>query len=342
MDDMQAYFERRRFVQFKTVLDDMRKQDVIGGLRQLGDDLQKENGLSIAQCEFWSDTLDRWAEDLVDPACSGTCPRLQIEAAACRRRSCWKCCRSSKAKSTSAKRPASPSRPSRRSKQRSIAKQAERLSKTQDELRDRIDKVDRAHSRAARRRGGVRQGDRPAGRGRRGDGRSDGHPGAARDRLAGDRRRDGSDRAAAAVEADQPQGRRRRRLEPRRRRRRRRRPTRPWPCSAAASTRRKSAKTAASRRPPATGGASCRKSSAPAWTSTSTGSKAGAKSERSHAHALPLDRTRAGWGPSGVGIVVLADDGDVQSWNDGQSPDPAALIDTREDRGRSRGAAQRN
>ena len=50
MDDMHAYFERRRFVRFKTVLDDMRKQDVVGSLRQLGDDVKKENGLSIAQC----------------------------------------------------------------------------------------------------------------------------------------------------------------------------------------------------------------------------------------------------------------------------------------------------
>jgi hypothetical protein len=74
MDDMQSYFERRQFLRFKTVLDEMRQQDVIGGLRQLGDDIKKENGVSIAQCEFWSDTLDRWAEDLVDPACSGTCP----------------------------------------------------------------------------------------------------------------------------------------------------------------------------------------------------------------------------------------------------------------------------
>lgn len=72
MDDMQSYFERRRFMQFKTVLDEMRKEDVIGSLRQIGDDLNKEHGLSIAQCEFWSDTLDRWAEDLVDPASGGT------------------------------------------------------------------------------------------------------------------------------------------------------------------------------------------------------------------------------------------------------------------------------
>jgi hypothetical protein len=51
----------------------MRGQDIIGSLRALGDDIKKENGVSIAQTEFWSDTLDRWAEDLVDPACSGQC-----------------------------------------------------------------------------------------------------------------------------------------------------------------------------------------------------------------------------------------------------------------------------
>jgi hypothetical protein len=72
MDDMQAYFERRGFIKFKTVLEDMKEQDVIGGLRQLGDDIPDEHGLSIAQCEYWSDAMDRWAEDLVDPACGGT------------------------------------------------------------------------------------------------------------------------------------------------------------------------------------------------------------------------------------------------------------------------------
>ena len=74
MDDMEAYFERRRYVKFRDVLDDMRKNDVIGGLRQLGDELKKETGVSVAQCEFWSDSLDRWAEDLVDPAQAGACP----------------------------------------------------------------------------------------------------------------------------------------------------------------------------------------------------------------------------------------------------------------------------
>jgi len=73
MDDLQAYFERRRFLKFKSVLDDMRQQDVIGGLRQIADELPSEPGLSIAQCEFWWDTIDRWAEDLVDPASGGAC-----------------------------------------------------------------------------------------------------------------------------------------------------------------------------------------------------------------------------------------------------------------------------
>jgi hypothetical protein len=74
MDDMEAYFERRRLVRFKSILDEMREEDVIGNLRRLGEEIPKEHGLSMSQCEYWSDTLDRWAEDLVDPACSGACP----------------------------------------------------------------------------------------------------------------------------------------------------------------------------------------------------------------------------------------------------------------------------
>lgn len=72
VDDMKAYYERRRMTKFKNVLDEMEKVEVVGKLRQVSDDLPREAGLSIAQCEFWSDTLDRWAEDLVDPASGGT------------------------------------------------------------------------------------------------------------------------------------------------------------------------------------------------------------------------------------------------------------------------------
>lgn len=71
MDDLASYFERRRLVKFRDVLEEMRQADVIGNLRQLADDLRKEDALAIAQCEYWSDNLDRWAEDLVDPASGG-------------------------------------------------------------------------------------------------------------------------------------------------------------------------------------------------------------------------------------------------------------------------------
>ncbi|MFV0444147.1 MAG: hypothetical protein ACK5Q5_11310 [Planctomycetaceae bacterium] len=73
MDDMSAYYDRSRFVRFKVVLDNMREQDVTAGLRGLGDDLRKENGLSISQSDYWSETLDRWAEDLVEVCKGGQC-----------------------------------------------------------------------------------------------------------------------------------------------------------------------------------------------------------------------------------------------------------------------------
>lgn len=74
MDDMQSYFERRRMNQFKLVLEEMQELDVLASLEDLGEALPKAHGMSIAQAEFWADTLDRWADDLVDPASSGQCP----------------------------------------------------------------------------------------------------------------------------------------------------------------------------------------------------------------------------------------------------------------------------
>ena len=73
MDDMAAYFERRRLVQFKAVLDDMRKQDVLGALRQLAATCHGAGPFDRAG-RILVRRVDRWAEDLVDPACSGACP----------------------------------------------------------------------------------------------------------------------------------------------------------------------------------------------------------------------------------------------------------------------------
>jgi hypothetical protein len=74
MDDLSAYFERRRFMQFKATLDEMKSSDILGGIRKLSTDIASLQGVSVAQCEYWADSLDRWAENLVDPACSGSCP----------------------------------------------------------------------------------------------------------------------------------------------------------------------------------------------------------------------------------------------------------------------------
>jgi hypothetical protein len=71
MDDLQAYFDRRQLPAFRTVLEEMKDLDALGSLRQLSDDIVKEAGMSIAQAEFWSDTFDRLADDLVPPPQGG-------------------------------------------------------------------------------------------------------------------------------------------------------------------------------------------------------------------------------------------------------------------------------
>jgi hypothetical protein len=140
MDDMAAYFERSRYMQFKVVLDDMREQDVTAGLRNLGQDLRKENGLSIAQAEYWSETLDRWAEDLVEVTKCGACPGckskgslppsivlevLQILEGEVNLREETRVAEQAREAVSATEH----------------EEEAQRLSETQDELRDRVDKV---------------------------------------------------------------------------------------------------------------------------------------------------------------------------------------------------------
>ncbi len=74
IDDLEAFYERRRSIKFRDVLKEMEDSQVVAAIRQLSDEVKTEQGMSIAQAEYWSDTMDRWAEDLVDPACKGECP----------------------------------------------------------------------------------------------------------------------------------------------------------------------------------------------------------------------------------------------------------------------------
>ncbi len=73
IDDLEAFHERRPLVKFQSVLDEMKKEDVLGGIRLLSNRILESQGIAIAEAEYWSDTMDRWAEDLVDPACKGEC-----------------------------------------------------------------------------------------------------------------------------------------------------------------------------------------------------------------------------------------------------------------------------
>ena len=66
--DLEAYFNRKKDGKLQVVLKEMKKTHVVTKLREIGESVKGNlNGQSIAKAEFWSDTLDRWAEQLVGP-----------------------------------------------------------------------------------------------------------------------------------------------------------------------------------------------------------------------------------------------------------------------------------
>ena len=67
-EDLEAYYNRVQQGKFRTVLNEMRDERIVSSLRGLADRVEENlHGQSIAQAEFWSDALDRWAEQLVGP-----------------------------------------------------------------------------------------------------------------------------------------------------------------------------------------------------------------------------------------------------------------------------------
>ena len=75
--DLDAYYNRVQQGKFLAVINEMDSLSVTTRLETLAD-LVRENmhGQSIAHAEFWGDTFDRWAEQLVGPGCpdGGTAP----------------------------------------------------------------------------------------------------------------------------------------------------------------------------------------------------------------------------------------------------------------------------
>lgn len=71
--DLEAYYDRRKTEKFLRILDEMQEMEVTTKLTKLGDRVrQNMTGEAIARSEFWGDTMDRWAEELVEPCPGGS------------------------------------------------------------------------------------------------------------------------------------------------------------------------------------------------------------------------------------------------------------------------------
>ncbi len=64
--DLDAYFQRKQDARFKATLDEMRKTDIVHALSGDGDKVSTNlSGQGMTGSEYWADTLDRWAEEMV-------------------------------------------------------------------------------------------------------------------------------------------------------------------------------------------------------------------------------------------------------------------------------------
>lgn len=67
-EDLEAYFNRKQQGKYLTVLNEMRDTEVAIKLKEIGDSaVSNRNGELIVKAEFWADSLDRWAEQIVGP-----------------------------------------------------------------------------------------------------------------------------------------------------------------------------------------------------------------------------------------------------------------------------------
>jgi hypothetical protein len=65
-NDLEAYYTRKPEMHFKNVIGQMKEKQVVKALHTLGDQAAVNlSGSSMAGAEFWADTLDRWAEEMV-------------------------------------------------------------------------------------------------------------------------------------------------------------------------------------------------------------------------------------------------------------------------------------
>ena len=72
--DLEAYYSRRKEEKFRRIADEMAELQIVSKLGLLGTRVRSnQSGDSISRVEFWADTLDRWAEELVSASKCGAC-----------------------------------------------------------------------------------------------------------------------------------------------------------------------------------------------------------------------------------------------------------------------------
>jgi hypothetical protein len=70
--DLEAYAQRRPMPPLKKLLEEMRATEVGTRIRRIAADVEANlNGRSVTESEYWADTLDRWAEELVEAGQQG-------------------------------------------------------------------------------------------------------------------------------------------------------------------------------------------------------------------------------------------------------------------------------
>lgn len=71
--DLEAYYQRKQDMRFKNILDQMKKTEIASALLRVGEEAKTNwSGRSISASEYWADTLDRWAEEMVAAAKAGS------------------------------------------------------------------------------------------------------------------------------------------------------------------------------------------------------------------------------------------------------------------------------
>lgn len=72
--DLEAYYSRRKEEKFRRIAEEMEEINVVSRLGMLGERVRSNlSGDSISRVEYWADTLDRWAEELVSASKCGAC-----------------------------------------------------------------------------------------------------------------------------------------------------------------------------------------------------------------------------------------------------------------------------